>query len=143
VLLLANGTLQRRFTRRRIGQRYDDLVALGATPKWVSVEEAVSFHKFKLVPEDAAFVAFDPPARTVIVEGIRHRYWIRGDDVLSVGQLPGGASTATAIAFQVGDAQLAIALQSNSLWHELKKQTLGAKRDPLLLQIQETLRPDA
>jgi MFS family permease len=140
-LLLSNGLFQRRYTRRRIGQRYEELATLcgGAAPVWVGLEEAVSFHRFKLVPEDVAFVGFDPAARLVVIEGVRHRYRIRGDDVLSVGQLPGGGSSATAIAYQVGDAQLAIALQSTSVWHELKKQTVGAKRDPLLRRVQETL----
>jgi len=142
VLLLSQGLYQRRFTRRQIGARYESLVAAGggSKPICVSLEEAISFHRFKIAPEDVAFVAFDPPGRRVVIEGVRHRYWIHSDDVLSVGQLPGGGSTATAIAYSIGDAQLAIALQRTSIWHEVKKQTMGAKRDPLLRVIQDTLR---
>jgi hypothetical protein len=140
-LLLSQGVYQRRFARRQIGARYENLLTLGGQPKPVCVglEEAVSFHRFKLTPDDVAFVACDPIGRRVIIEGVRHRYWIQGDDVLSVGQLPGGSSTATAIAYAVGAAQLAIALQQTSIWHEFKKQTIGAKRDPLLRVIQDTL----
>jgi hypothetical protein len=140
-LLLSNNFFMGRFARRHLGQRYDELLALprDGGVKLISIEDAHSFSKFKLVPEDIGFLILDIEARTLTVEGVVYRYVVHGEDVLDVKQHRGGNSTATTVTYAIGRAELSIALQQTSLRHEFKKQTIGAKRDPLLRAIESTL----
>jgi hypothetical protein len=140
-LLMTASRVARNFARRGIGERYDAVWAIGSPikPKGVSVEDASTFEKFKLVPEDAAWIGFDVARRMLLIEGIRFRYVIRASDLVNLEQLAAPTATATAITYRVGPAVLRIALQYDSLRHELRKQLLGARHDALMKPITETL----
>ncbi|MEX2114700.1 MAG: hypothetical protein WD845_16025 [Pirellulales bacterium] len=140
-VLLSNNFFMGRFTRRHLGQRFDELLALphDGRPKLVSIENAHSFSKLKIVPEDMGYLVLDASTRTLTIEGVMHRYVIRGEDVLEIEQQRGGNTTATTVTYAVGRAELSIALTQASIGHEVKKQTIGAKRDPLLESLQAAL----
>lgn len=140
LILSSNGFFQRRFVRRHLAMRYDDLAsrATYGSPICIGIENAETFSKMKFVPEDLGYLALDPARQMVIIEGVLYRYVVCSADVQRVEQVTGGASSATAIDYAVGDTVLKIALQYDSLWHEFKRQTIGAK-DPLVARIRETL----
>lgn len=140
-LLLTAATVGRSFSRRRIGDRYDALWALGSAikPLGVSVEDASTFEKMKLVPEDLAWIGFDRSRRMLLIEGIRYRYLIHSEDVLDIEQVAGATTTGIAISYLIDTTTLKIALQYDSVKHELRRQTIGARVDPLMKPITETL----
>ncbi len=140
-LLITSSHVSRNFSRRRIGERYDAVWALGSPlkPLGVSVEDASTFQKFKLVPEDAAWIGFDLARRMLLIEGIRYRYVVHAKDLVNIELLAAPTATAVAITYRVGPAVLRIALQHESIRHELRKQLIGSKHDPLMKPITETL----
>jgi hypothetical protein len=140
-ILLANVFLVRRAVRRGIGQRFATVERQSTLrpPLCVGVEDAHTFTKMKIVPEDLAWIAFDSASRRLILEGLIFRYIVQAADVIRVGQVAGTTATGIQIVFRVGTAAIGITLQYDSVWHEFKKQTVGAGRDPLLLPIRETL----
>jgi hypothetical protein len=139
LLLLSNAFFQRWFVRRQIGSRYDDLRAGAYTSLCcVGIEDAVTFDRFKLFPEDLGYLALDPARRLAVIEGIRFRYIIFGDDVRSVRQVAGATNTATAIDYMVGNVNVAIAVEHTSIRQELKRQLFGARQDPLIARLRAT-----
>lgn len=140
LILLSNVSSQRRFVRRQLAMRYDDLVSRAAygKPLCVGVENADTFSKMKIVPEELGFLVLDPARCMLTVEGILHRYIVFGKDVLDVKQVRGAKSSATVVEYAIGETSLKIAIQYDSIWHEFKRQTIGAK-DPLIARIRETL----
>lgn len=140
-LLLANAMLTRRHVRKAIGPRYDTMRAASTMrqPLCVGVEDSRTFVTPKLAPEDFAFVAFDSANRRLILEGLLFRYVIHAADVLSVGQQSGTMTTGVQIVFRVGRVVVGITLQFDSVWHELRKQTIGLGKDPLLAPITAAL----
>jgi hypothetical protein len=142
LLLLSNPFLQRWFVRRQVGRRYEELLSGGYSSSilCVGIEDANTFHRFKLFPEDLGYLALHPASGSVVIEGVRFRYLILGEDVRSVEQVSGGPTTATVIEYAVGNVILRIALQYDSIWHEFKRQTVGTRADPLIARIREALR---
>ncbi|MCA9122527.1 MAG: hypothetical protein H6822_03300 [Planctomycetaceae bacterium] len=140
-LLISSAGAARSFSRRRLGERYEAVWALGSPikPLGVSVEDADTFSKMKLVPEDLAWIGFDLSRRMLLIEGLRYRYLIHSADVINIEQVAGPTATGVAITYFVGSASLRIALQYDSVKHELRRQTIGAKHDPLLKPITDTL----
>lgn len=137
LVLLFNPYFVRRATRRALGERYATVQRLssGRSPLCTAVEDAQTFKKMKIVPEDLAWIAFDPPGRRLILEGVLFRYVIHASDVLYVGQVAGATATGMQITFRVGRVVFAVTLQLDSVWHEVKKQTIGVSEDPLLAPI--------
>ena len=144
IVLLSNNFFTARFTRRHLGQRWHDLLALprDGRPKCVGIEDAHSFSKMKITPEDFGYLIIDSSSHTVTIEGVLYRYIVHGDDVLNIEQRRGTTASAPAINFAVGRAELSIALQDVSLSREFKKQTVGIKHDPLLTSLRNALAHD-
>ena len=140
-MLCTVSRVARTFSRSRIGERYDAVWALGSPfkPLGVSVEDASTFSKMKLVPEDLAWIGFDVTRRMLVIEGIRYRYLIHSTDVVNVEQVTGPTATGVAITYHIGTVPLSIAIQYDSVRHELRRQTIGVKEDPLMKLITDTL----
>lgn len=141
LVLCSNPFFQRRFVHRQIGNRYHDLLGspYSSKPICINIEDAETFDKFKIVPEDLGYLAIDEFRGMLVVEGVRFRYFIHAKDVVDIRQVAGGNSTATVIEYNIGDARARIALQFDSIWHEIKRQTVGAKEDVLIGRIREAL----
>jgi hypothetical protein len=137
LVLLLNPYFMRRATRRALGERYETVqrLSMGRSPLCAGVEDAQTFKKMKIVPEDLAWIAFDPRGKRLILEGVLFRYVIHASDVLFVGQVAGATTTGMQITFRVGRVVFAVTLQLDSIWHEFKKQTIGVSEDPLLAPI--------
>jgi hypothetical protein len=76
-----------------------------ALPKLpVRIEDPATFHVSKVTPEDWAICRVDAPRRRLLVEGISHRYVIRGQDVCAIEPLRSAAATVR-IDLLVGGAQ--------------------------------------
>jgi hypothetical protein len=139
-LLLASAFCVRRSVRRYLGERYEAVQRMSnlRQPLCVGVEDACTFTTMKIAPEDFAYIGFDAANRRVILEGVTFRYVIHAHDVLSVGQATGAATTGVQIVFRVARVIVGITLQYDSVWNELKKQTIGFGVDPLLKPIRQT-----
>jgi hypothetical protein len=139
-LLLTSVFFVRRSVRRGIGERYAEARNHSTLrpPLCVGVEDCRTFTTLKIAPEDLAYVAFDASRRRLILEGLLFRYVIQAADIVSVQQATGAATTGTQVVFRVGRAVVGITLQFDSIWHEFRKQTIGAGRDPLLGPITDT-----
>ena len=83
--------LRKPFLTQRLGHRYDSLIHEGAgLPSMVvRIEDARTYHRAKLSPEDIGIAFFDAENRRLLVEGVSHRYVIRGEDVTCLRPLAG------------------------------------------------------
>lgn len=140
MLLLTCPWFVRRAVRLGLRERYDDVVRLSnlRPSLCVGVEDCRTFTTMKIAPEDFAYAAFDAARRRLILEGLLFRYVIQAADIVSVQQAAGAAATGTQVVFRVGRAVVGVTLQFDSIWHEVKKQTIGAGRDPLLGPVTDT-----
>jgi hypothetical protein len=143
LLLLSNVFFQRRLVRRQIGSRYDDIASWDSSPGpfCVGIEDASTFHRMKVFPEDYGYLALDPSRALMVIEGIRYRYIVFGKDVSGIHQIAGATNTATAIEYAIGKGRLRIAVEYVSIWHEIKR-TFGASQDALIVRIRATLERD-
>ena len=143
LLLLSNVFFQRRLVRRQIGSRYDYIASWDSSPGpfCVGIEDASTFHRMKVFPEDYGYLALDPSRALMVIEGIRYRYIIFGKDVSGIRQIAGATNSATAIEYAIGKGRLRIAVEYVSIWHEMKR-TFGISRDALIERIRATLDPD-
>jgi hypothetical protein len=142
--LITHSSFHRHFTRKAIGTRYNDLAIKGnnSKPICVGIENPDTFHRFKLAPEDAGYLIFEPQACMLIIEGICFRYLIRKDDITAIKEVRLSAGFGTVLSYTIGNITLEVALQHASIRHEFKRQLFGAKRGPLFKKIQDTLQLD-
>lgn len=139
-LLLSNVFFVRRTVRRALAQRHLELLEHSTLrPLCVGVEDCRTFTTMKLAPEDFAYIAFDVARRRLILEGLLFRYVICDRDCLTIGQAAGATTTGVQIIFRVGAVVVGITVQHDSIWHELKRQTIGVSQDPLVGPIQQVL----
>jgi hypothetical protein len=143
-ILFSNWSLTRRTVRKTLGDRYARVLQLSTVrpPYCTGVEDASTFTKMKLAPEDLAYMAFDSAGRRLILEGLLYRYVIHADDVLFLGEVPGATTTGVQITFRVGEVAIAITLQMDSVWHEFRRQALPffPGQNPLLRPMLTALR---
>jgi hypothetical protein len=142
-LMLDTPGSQRRRTRRHISSR---LRLDGLKPPVVEVEDTATYSKMKAVSEDVGLLLMYPESRCVVIEGLTHRYVIYANDVLQVRPVQGATTTGLGIQYLVGGgrrAVLDITLHRQSLWVELKKQTIGSQRDAVMDQVAGLLGPQA
>ena len=140
-LMLDTPGSQRRRTRRHISRR---LRLDGLRPPVVEVEETATFSKMKAVSEDVGLLLTYPETRCVVIEGLTHRYVIYAADVLQARPVQGSTTTGLGIQYLVGGgrrAMLDVTLHRQSLWVELKKQTVGSTRDVVMEQVAALLQP--
>ena len=141
LLMLDTPGSQRRRTRRHIGRR---LRLDGLKPPVVEVEETDTFSKMKAVSEDVGLLLLYPQQRCVVVEGLTHRYVIYADDVLLARPVQGASNVGLGVRYLVGGATrvpLDITLHQQSLWVELKRQTIGSERNRLMEEVLAILQP--
>jgi hypothetical protein len=139
-LLLGNWTLIAAAVRRMLGPRYVRLRQLSVShrPLCCGVEDSSTFNRLKLTPEDLAWVGFDSSGRRVIIEGLLYRYWIYAADVLELREVQTMWASGVRIRFRVGETTLAITLQMDSIWYELRKR-LPWSTHPILGPLQAAL----
>lgn len=137
LLLLLNGMFTRATVRRGIGDRYARVWQFNTThrPLCSGVEDARTFQKIKLLPEDLAWIAFDAAGKRLILEGLLYRYVIHAGDVLLASEVQGPTSTGVQIVFRVGEVVIGITLQMDSVWYELRRQVALPGSNPLLRPI--------
>jgi hypothetical protein len=136
MMLSASGAARRK-VRRHVAQR----VRLDGRPPIVELEETRTFSKMKAVTEDLGVVLMYPEQRCVVIEGVTHRYLIYAEDVVEVRPVAGPTSSGFGIHYLAAGEPLDITLTYQTVWMELKRQTVGAGRNPILEQIAATLQP--
>ena len=133
--------LNRGWVRRQLSARLKDNPDIGvdAKPKRVDVEDASTFNKLKICPDDLGYIFFDPQRQAVLIEGLRYRYTIFHEDLLDLTQVVGGNVLGVRVVYQVGGARLSMVIgQQDNLLHELRKQTIGVKSAPLIQELRGT-----
>ena len=140
LLMLQAPHAQRRRARRHIDRR---LRLDGLKPPVVEVEETATFSTMKAVSEDVGLLLLYPPQRCVVVEGLTHRYVIYADDVLWARPVHGASNVGLGIQYMVGGGvrlPLDITIYQQSVWVELKRQTVGSGRSRLMEEVLAILR---
>jgi len=110
--------------RRVVAARGIDVAA--GNVRGVSIENALTFSKMKVVPEDLALLWIDPQLHCVRLEGLSHRYIIYATDVVSLSVRRGPAQSTTSVTYRIGPTELSLTLseiQGNVL--EIYKQSFG------------------
>lgn len=143
-LLLSQSFFQARFMRAQIGDRYENLAAMAHEGKMlnVSIEDAATFHRLKIMPDDCGPLALEPPGGRLVIEGVQCRYFIRGEDIVNVQEILGGHVVAPAITYLVGNARLSLSVQCVGIVNELRQQSPFGKRDPVLVMVRQLLETD-
>ena len=136
-MLISAAGAARRKVRRHVAQR----IRLDGRPPIVELEETRTFSKMKAVTEDLGVVLMYPEQRCVVIEGVTHRYLIYAEDVVEVRPVPGPTTAGLGIHYLAAGEPLDITLTYQTVWMELKRQTIGARRNPMLEQIAATLQP--
>jgi len=141
ILLLFNWFFIRAGVRRALGERYARVqqFSTSRSPLCTGVEDARTFVQMKLLPEDLVWIAFDSASKRLIMEGLLFRYVIHAADVLFVGEVSGTTATGVQVTFRVGNIVIAITMQMESIWYELRRQTWGRPENPLLRPIRAAL----
>ena len=130
-------------TRRRVRRHVRGRLTLHqAGDAVVEVEPTETFSKMKAVSEDLGLLLLYPDRRCLVVEGLTHRYLVHARDVVAVREVPGSTTVGAGILYSAGGQPLDITLGHQSLWVELKRQTIGSGRDRVLEKIVKTLAPD-
>jgi hypothetical protein len=91
----------------------------GTSRDVVRLEDAMTFHVSKITPEDWGICLFDKPRRRLLIEGVSHRYVIRGQDVTELRPAHAGASTSAYVRWRVGAEELSIVLNRPNMGHVL------------------------
>ncbi len=109
----------------------------------VTLENAATADVAKILPEDAGLLFLQPQDRSVRIEGLTHRYYIRADDVMDV-LLSGGqvqhSSPRVRIAYRIGNAtSLDISLAVDSTMKQVGY-SLSGKAPALFDQVRACLR---
>jgi hypothetical protein len=79
------------------------------------VEDPKTFHITKSTPEDVGIAAFDHGNHRLLLEGVSHRYVIRGQDVCYLRPLQGTSSIGAEIGCRVMDVEFALVVYRFSM----------------------------
>ena len=71
----------------------------------VSIEDPATFNRFKITPDDCAFLVFMPTTRSVLIEGVRYRQLIRGEDLRETYEQRAATVRSTVLNYEVGPAE--------------------------------------
>jgi hypothetical protein len=141
--LLVGIFLPKWMTRRAVLRRSERLGASAvpdaAKRTIVSVENAHTFEKLKITPEDFAVLMMDPSNRRIRLAGLRCIYDIDAQDVTRLYTVSSTQSTAAAIEFKLGETTLALSLNDNRLFDALK-QHFGQTSCSLYSRLSDVLR---
>jgi hypothetical protein len=136
MMLTAAGAARRK-VRRHVARR----LQLDGRHPIVELEDTTTFSKMKAVTEDLGVALAYPEQRCVVIEGISHRYLIYADDVTLLREVPGPTASGLGIQYLAAGERLDLTLTYQTVWAELKRQTIGARRNTVLEQIAAALRP--
>jgi hypothetical protein len=78
--------------------------------KLIRIEDPATFHISKITPEDWGICVLDAQHRRLIIEGISHRYLIRGVDVTQLKPVQSSMSVVVQINYRIGEHTFGIAL---------------------------------
>lgn len=121
----------RRSARKVLGPAFQSMLKQGSSrPEYVGIEDARTFSKFKLVPDDTAYLVIDQESRRLLIEGVLNTYSIRAEDVVELVQVrnqdnPGKGVRLT---FLVGDLPFSMVL-----CHDSFKDEFGRKKKEMHL----------
>jgi hypothetical protein len=90
----------------------------------VSVEEATSYGRLKLLAEDVGLLTIHPDFRCARINGLTCEYQIFGKDVVELSLHANGKTVL--IGYRIGETQLNLAIVPRSLKAELQRQTTGS-----------------
>jgi hypothetical protein len=109
----------------------------------VRVEDARTYHKQKLSGEDLGIALYDRANRRVLLDGLRHRYVIRGEDVTCFWPVQAGAVISIRLDYRVGDATLPLVLATANPYFHILWGILSAREvRRVIARFTETLRID-
>lgn len=108
---------------------------------FVSIEDAQSYQKPKLVPEDVAALHLDSERRMISAEGFSHRYVVCAQDVLAakLANTRGSQGVRLDIAIGGTDTVLSLVIEYSSLKMNLKRTLLPASRTRLASVFEKTM----
>jgi hypothetical protein len=116
-ILIGGNTLRKRALTRQLCQRPGAL--FGAETKGetmvLRMEDAHTFHLMKSTPQDIGVCFFDATRQRLLIEGICHRYVIRGVDVAKLALLDSSSATTLQLNCRIGAEELALALSTTGL----------------------------
>ena len=106
------------FLAHRLRNHADSLLHDGhELVSWVlRVEDARTYHQSKLAGEDLGIALLDPDHRRILLEGLSHRYVIRGEDVTCFWPLQAHAVISIRIDYRIGEERLALVLATTNPW---------------------------
>lgn len=116
VVLFGGTAIQKSFLARRLARRPGSLLE-GCDrlhSRVLRLEDAKTYHKQKLCPEDVCLCVFDRPNRRVLLEGVSHRYLIRADDVATLWPLQSGDKISLRIDYRIGEEPLSVVLAADN-----------------------------
>ena len=116
----------RRFNRRP-GSLLDRTPARGL--EVLNIEDAATFHVTKFTPEDWCLCRIDIRNRRLLLEGVSHRYVIRGCDVTCLRPPARGSGVNVEIHFRIGDEELRLVATRPNMPRTI---VYGLSRYPLL-----------
>lgn len=92
----------------------------------VNLEDAASFDKLKVLADDYAVAWFDVDGQRVIIEGLRHRYFILREDVMAMRVVTQAGSSGVEVTFLVKpDCLVKVVVIGSSTREEIIKQVGG------------------
>ena len=110
----------RRFLREHVGDVWSDP---GRRPIQVSLEEAQTYGRPKILAEDIGVLMCHPEATCVVLEGVSCKYVIYGKDVVSL-RLHDNSKTVL-VKYRIGQTALDVAIVPRSVGAEIKRQAQG------------------
>ena len=88
--------------------------------KMALLEDSKTYHIGKLATEDVCLCHIDKQKQRMMLEGCSHRYIIRGRDITRLEPVKSGPEIAIAVFFKIGDTELSMVLQFESIkWYAL------------------------
>jgi hypothetical protein len=110
--------LRKPFLTQRLSHRYDSLIheGTGLPSMLLRIEDARTYHRTKASPEDEAIAFFDAENRRLLIEGMSHRYVIRGEDVRCLWPLQAHSIISARVDYEIGGERLSIVLARRNPW---------------------------
>jgi hypothetical protein len=142
VFALGGDRIWKPFLAHRLRGHTDSLLneAEGLRSRVLRVEDARTYHRQKVVGEDLVIAVLDPENRRIMLEGLSHRYVIRGEDVTCFWPLQAHSVISIRIDYMIADEKLALVLATSNPWfHFFHGAFAGATVKRLVTSLSEAL----
>ena len=118
VFALGGDRIWKPFLAHRLRGHADSLLneAEGLRSRVLRVEDARTYHRQKVAGEDLVIALLDPENRRIMLEGLSHRYVIRGEDVTCFWPLQAHSVISIRIDYMIADEKLALVLATTNPW---------------------------